>query len=92
MAGYDKLISREEFDHASNGYLIDDTCVFGAEVFVCKERRTGKREFASLNKNAVTYYHVWKVENFSMLDDQFYESEPLMVGEHKWYDLHKPSY
>ncbi|KAK9934084.1 hypothetical protein M0R45_021241 [Rubus argutus] len=30
--GFDNLMSLEEFTDASNGYVVDDTCVFGAEV------------------------------------------------------------
>ncbi|XP_040374728.1 ubiquitin C-terminal hydrolase 12 [Rosa chinensis] len=49
--GFDKLIRLEEFTDVSNGYLIDDKCVFGAEVFVCKERKTGQAECISRIKS-----------------------------------------
>nr|XP_011462880.1 PREDICTED: uncharacterized protein LOC105351095 [Fragaria vesca subsp. vesca] len=39
---------------------VDDTCVFGAEVFVCKERTKGKRDRLLRMNNAIMYKHVWK--------------------------------
>ncbi|KAF2294675.1 hypothetical protein GH714_014854 [Hevea brasiliensis] len=37
--GFDKLVSLSAFNDASNGYLVDDCCIFGAEIFVI-ERTT----------------------------------------------------
>ncbi|KAL6188396.1 hypothetical protein ACLB2K_039789 [Fragaria x ananassa] len=82
--GFDKLMFLEEFNNASNGYVIDDTCVFGAKVFVCNERTKGKRERLLRMNNAIMYKHVWKVKNFSKLDDQCYKSEPFTAGNQKW--------
>lgn len=33
--GFDQFIPLEAFNDASNGYLVDDTCVFVAEVLIC---------------------------------------------------------
>ncbi|XP_031262923.1 ubiquitin carboxyl-terminal hydrolase 12-like, partial [Pistacia vera] len=43
--GFSKFLDLETFLNPSNGYLIKDTCVFGAEVFVIKN--TFKGEFLS---------------------------------------------
>ncbi|KAL6190778.1 hypothetical protein ACLB2K_037172 [Fragaria x ananassa] len=67
--GFDKLIPLEEFTDVSNGFLVDDTCVFGAEVFVCKERRTGKGQCLTRVKGAPVYKHVCKVEKISKLGE-----------------------
>lgn len=83
--GFDKLISHEALTDASNGYLVDDKCVFGAEVFVCKERSTGKGECLSMIKDAVAGKYTWKKENFSKLDSECYESNTFNAGNHKWY-------
>ncbi|KAM5568594.1 MATH domain and coiled-coil domain-containing protein [Rosa sericea] len=83
-AGFDKLIPIKDFTDVSNGYLIDDTCVYGAEVFVCKERRTGKGECLSRIRNASVYKHVWKIDNFSELDAESYLSEPFNAGGYEW--------
>ncbi|KAH9687468.1 TRAF-like family protein [Citrus sinensis] len=47
--GFDQFIPLKEFNDASNGYLVGDTCVFGAEVFV-KERNIVKGECLSMKK------------------------------------------
>lgn len=83
--GFDKLIPLKEFTDASNGYLIADKCVFGAEVFVCKERKIGAAECLSSIKGAHTYKHVWKLEKFSKLNARYYESEPFSVAGQNWY-------
>ncbi|CAN6726705.1 unnamed protein product [Malus baccata var. baccata] len=83
-SGFDKLITLTSFTNPSNGYVIDDNCVIGAEVFVCKERRASKGESISMIKNAVMCKHVWKVENFSGLGTEYCESEPFNAGERKW--------
>ncbi|CAN6548587.1 unnamed protein product [Malus baccata var. baccata] len=82
--GYDKLLSIEELADASNGYVINDTCVFGVEVFVCKERRAGNGRSISMTKNAVKYMPVWKIEKFSMLKDEYYCSEPFTAANQRW--------
>lgn len=83
-AGFDKLILLEDFSDVSNGFLVDDTCVFGAEVFVCKEKRTGKGECLARIQNASICKHVWKVKKFSTLGDQVYDSIPFSAGDYKW--------
>lgn len=83
--GFDKLIPLKEFTDASNGYLIEDKCVFGAEVFVWKERRTAQAECLSRIKWPSTYKHVWKLEIFSKLNAESYRSEPFSVAGQKWY-------
>ncbi|KAH9753450.1 TRAF-like family protein [Citrus sinensis] len=83
--GFDQFIPLEEFINASNGYLVGDTCVFGAEVFV-KETKECTGECLSMTKltSASNYKHVWKIENFSKLEDRFYESEVFVAGDQKW--------
>ncbi|RXH80072.1 hypothetical protein DVH24_041219 [Malus domestica] len=68
------------FTDASNGYVINDSWVIGAEVFVRIEKRDGKVESILTIKDAVIHKHVWKVENFSKLGDDLYKSEPFTAG------------
>ena len=84
--GFDQFIPLEEFINASHGYLVGDTCVFGAEVFV-KETKKCTRECLSMKKltSASNYKHVWKIENFSKLEAKRYESQVFVVGDQKWY-------
>ncbi|XP_015899301.3 TNF receptor-associated factor homolog 1b [Ziziphus jujuba] len=82
--GFDKFISLKAFNDARNGFLVDDSCVFGAEVFVCKERSTGKGQCLSMIKDAIMNKHVWKVENFSKLVVENIDSKTFNAGDHKW--------
>ena len=85
--GFDKFIPLKDFNDGSKGYLVDDICAFGAEVFVCRERSTGKGESLVMVKvkDAVTYKHVWEINNFSKLDSECYDSKPFNAGDYKWY-------
>lgn len=84
VGGFDRLIPLEDFTDVSNGFLVDDTCVFGSEVFVCKEKRTGKGECLARIQNASICKHVWKVKKFSTLRDRVYDSIPFSAGDYKW--------
>ncbi|KAK6930339.1 MATH/TRAF domain [Dillenia turbinata] len=82
--GYDQFVPLKSFNDASSGYLVEDTCVFGAEVFIRKERPSGKGECLSMIKEPVSFKHSWKIENFSKLDSEFYDSTPFISGDKKW--------
>ncbi|KAK1591075.1 hypothetical protein Q3G72_001915 [Acer saccharum] len=62
----------------------EDKCVFGTEVFVTKERRRVKAECLSLIKDPCSVKYVWKIENFSKLNEPYYFSEAFSAGGHKW--------
>lgn len=82
--GFDEFIPIKAFNDASNGYLLEDTCVFGAEVFVTKERCTGKGECLSMIKDAPSIKHVWRIENFSKLGSKCCDSQVFSSGDQKW--------
>lgn len=63
---------------------MEDTCMFGADVFVSKERRNGRGECLSMIKDATSSKHVWKIENFSKLDNESYDSNAFFAGDRKW--------
>ncbi|KAJ8900321.1 hypothetical protein K2173_024961 [Erythroxylum novogranatense] len=54
--GFNKLLSLEAFNDVRNGYLDDDSCIFGAEVFVIKQP---------------TVYEVWEKFLFFELDHTY---------------------
>lgn len=64
---------------------MDDTCVFGAEVFVCRESNSVKGESLVMMKNVAAYKHVWGINNFSKLDSESYDSKPFNAGNYEWY-------
>ncbi|XP_047333322.1 uncharacterized protein LOC124936843 isoform X2 [Impatiens glandulifera] len=83
--GIAKFIDHDTFNDSSNGYLVKDTCVFGAEVFIIQQSR--KLDVLSLlpeesRYNLVT--HVWKVKSFSNLQLERYESDAFNCGDYKW--------
>ncbi|XP_030468969.1 uncharacterized protein LOC115687510 [Syzygium oleosum] len=82
--GFDQFIPLKMFNNAQNGYLMDDTCVFGAEVFVTREKSTGQGENLSMIKDAISQKHVWEVENFLQMDEKFYDSKVFIAGNQKW--------
>ncbi|KAJ1439471.1 TRAF-like [Sesbania bispinosa] len=80
--GFEQLISLETLFDSSKGYLVEDSCVFGAEVFVITH--SGKWESLSLVKDPPQGSFTWKLENFSKLDQSQYLSKSFTVGERDW--------
>ncbi|KAI3459811.1 hypothetical protein Pfo_016474 [Paulownia fortunei] len=79
--GFSKLISKKSLTDESNGYLVDDNCVFGAEVFVIKSQQVIER--LSLMKVTCPYKRDWKISEFSKLKD-VWTSEVFSSGDHQW--------
>ncbi|KAL8048875.1 hypothetical protein ABFX02_07G095600 [Erythranthe guttata] len=79
--GISKFISKKTMSEPSNGYLVDDTCVFGAEVFIVKNEAS--IPYMSLKNFDVPYKRDWKIQNFSKLGN-FWSSEEFNAGGHKW--------
>ncbi|PRQ34921.1 putative ubiquitinyl hydrolase 1 [Rosa chinensis] len=84
LGGLDRFIPLQDFSDASNGYLIDDRCEFGVEVFVSETTRKGKGECVFMSLNTAIYKHVWKVTNFSKLGAQPYYSLPFTANDQKY--------
>ncbi|KAL2459799.1 uncharacterized protein Fot_54543 [Forsythia ovata] len=79
--GFSKFIQTETLIDPSNGYLVDDTCLFGAEVFVIKNK--GTKECLSLLKVTDSFKREFKISRFSRLGEIWY-SEEFKAGDHKW--------
>ncbi|CAK9170600.1 unnamed protein product [Ilex paraguariensis] len=81
--GFAKLLSLDTFNDASNGYLVDDSCAFGVEVYVIKS--TGRGECLSVKMvEPSNNTYTWEIKNFSKLDDGVLYSELFSIGNHKW--------
>ncbi|KAB1200357.1 Ubiquitin carboxyl-terminal hydrolase 12, partial [Morella rubra] len=80
--GFSQFLSLSTFGDAFNGYLVDDSCVFGAEVFVVKY--TGEGECLSILSSPIRSSSTWEIEKFSTLSEKSLTKE-LRVGEHQWY-------
>ncbi|XP_039160100.1 MATH domain and coiled-coil domain-containing protein At3g58200 [Eucalyptus grandis] len=68
------------FTNPSNGYLVDDTCVFGVEVFVIKSSGVGE---CLMLKESASYTHEWRISRLSSLGDESF-SDVFTAGDHKW--------
>ncbi|KAJ9536858.1 hypothetical protein OSB04_029591 [Centaurea solstitialis] len=83
--GFDRFMDLKEFGDSSNGYLQGDNCVFGAEVFVCKERSKGKTECLSMVKDAKAYKHTWEISSYTkIMNTECEASNTFNAGDHKW--------
>ncbi|KAK7259392.1 hypothetical protein RIF29_24999 [Crotalaria pallida] len=80
--GISKFIDLETFNDPSKGYLFDDTCVFGAEVFVFNT--TIKGDCLSMIQKPVSVFHSWKFDKYSSASLNKYKSQPFVAGNYKW--------
>ncbi|XP_057965878.1 uncharacterized protein LOC131156309 [Malania oleifera] len=80
--GFPRFTELLTFTDRSNGFLVNDTCVFGAEVFVLKQ--THKGECLSMIKTPVSCNYTWNIKNFTGLICDRYESESFLGGDCKW--------
>jgi hypothetical protein len=82
--GIDQLLSHDTLnDSSNNGYLVDDTCVFGVEVFVIKGPFKG--ECLSMINEPQSNYFSWRIDKFMASKDKVYYSEQFTVEGRKWY-------
>ncbi|XP_062099862.1 uncharacterized protein LOC133805714 [Humulus lupulus] len=80
--GITKYIDLKTFNDGSNGYLVNGICSFGAEVFVVKN--TIKGDHLSMIEDPIKCTHTWKVDAFSNITQDRYESEPFVGGDYIW--------
>lgn len=80
--GIDKFIDIDTFNDPSNGYVMEDTCVFGAEVVVVKTKNKGN--CLSMINGPITVLHSWKFSDFTLAKLDKYESESFVAGDYKW--------
>ncbi|XP_008465935.2 uncharacterized protein LOC103503506 isoform X1 [Cucumis melo] len=84
--GIEKLLPLNTFSDASNGFLVDDCCVFGVDIFVMN-CNVEKGEVFSLIKQPNNYKYTWKLDNFSkLLDCSFWECNSFRV-ENCWWKI-----
>ncbi|KAK4273191.1 hypothetical protein QN277_021639 [Acacia crassicarpa] len=80
--GISKFVDLVSFNDHSNGFLIEDACVFGAEIFVIKP--PSKREHLSMIHEPPLLSYRWKFDNFSKVNLEKYESELFPAGNYRW--------
>ncbi|WOG94653.1 hypothetical protein DCAR_0313949 [Daucus carota subsp. sativus] len=80
--GFSKFIALEIFKEPSHGYLVENTCFIGAEVYVI--RNSGLRECLSISDfPGVSYKYTWTITQFSKLGS-FCQSDEFVVGGYNW--------
>nr|GLL24281.1 uncharacterized protein LOC109159016 isoform X2 [Ipomoea trifida] len=83
--GFDQLLSLSTFKDPSNGYLVDDTCAFGAEILVVSDAATKRRECLSMVKDPTSKTYTWRINDFTSKRNQnlIYSDEFTIEGS-KW--------
>ncbi|KAG5548259.1 hypothetical protein RHGRI_013832 [Rhododendron griersonianum] len=80
--GFSKLLSLDTFEESTNGYLLDDSCLLGVEVFVI--RYAGKGECLSMIKEPDANTYTWTVDNFSAISMHSLYSKAFKIGGQNW--------
>ncbi|KAM7497063.1 hypothetical protein LguiA_021477 [Lonicera macranthoides] len=92
--GVDRFLCLQTITDPSNGYIRDDFCIFGAEVFIIKH--SGLTDAINLYKHsgltdAINLY-IWEIEKFSTIKDkEYYDSKFFVAGGYSWYLSMHPS-
>ncbi|XP_047309367.1 MATH domain and coiled-coil domain-containing protein At1g31390-like [Impatiens glandulifera] len=81
--GISRFIGIDTFN-SSNGYLVDDQCVFGTEVMIIE--KASKEEFLFLLEENANFSgsYIWKIKSFDCLLHELYESDTFTSGDFKW--------
>ncbi|KAJ9551989.1 hypothetical protein OSB04_016034 [Centaurea solstitialis] len=82
--GFHKLISLESFKKSENGYLVNDSCVFGAEVSAATVYAQKDRILSMTKPPEIMRTYTWTIENFLTITEKVLYSEIFKVGNVKW--------
>lgn len=83
--GFSQLIALATFKEASNGYLVNDSCEFGAEVFVLEKRSKGScLQVLREPKEFSDWYFTWDIPNFSTLPEGDHFSDEFPGADRNW--------
>ncbi|XP_038681784.1 MATH domain and coiled-coil domain-containing protein At1g31390-like [Tripterygium wilfordii] len=80
--GFSQALSLETLKKESNGYMEDDMCIFGAEVFIVQF--CFKMESLKMMKYTHNNVMTWKIKDFSKLNEMYYNSEVFDLEESEW--------
>ncbi|CAN8255848.1 unnamed protein product [Cochlearia groenlandica] len=80
--GFGQLIPLTTFHNTNEGYIMQDTASFGAEIFLWSPSQLQEKvTFISYPQDNV---FTWKILHFSNLEDKFYYSDDFLVGDRYW--------
>ncbi|XP_052185449.1 uncharacterized protein LOC127797028 [Diospyros lotus] len=81
--GEAKFVELQVFNDSSNGYLINNACVFGAEVFVLKQTRKAECLLTFEKPNVGSY--TWTINRFfAQTCFDHHESQWFVAVGHRW--------
>ena len=80
--GFAKFLPLDTFNDASQGYLVNNCCIYGAEVFV--HEHNVKRQCLSFIVEPYNSTLTWKIERFSTLNEEYYFSQEFTDRDSKW--------
>ncbi|KAM7474843.1 hypothetical protein LguiB_022086 [Lonicera macranthoides] len=81
--GFPKLLQLTTFKNSDNGYLVDDCCIFGAEVFVSNPLPKGET-ISIINVPKTSSSFKWAIQNFSRLKQDVVTSQVFTAAGHAW--------
>ncbi|KAM6576431.1 hypothetical protein CsatB_028268 [Cannabis sativa] len=84
--GFDQMVLLNTFKNVSNGYLFNDTCAFGVEVFVINHTLNSESLSVFGRKGIKNPIFHWEIKGFSKIkmDDSYYVSEVFNSGGTNW--------
>ncbi|KAG5412050.1 hypothetical protein IGI04_008369 [Brassica rapa subsp. trilocularis] len=80
--GFEQLIDLASFENTNEGYIVQDTCSFGAEIFIVKPAKV--QEKVTFISNPPRNVFTWEIPHFSDMEDKFYYSDDFLVGDRYW--------
>ena len=85
--GVAKFIDQKTFENPSNGFLLNDKCTYGAEVFIIQNTIKGERLTVLEKNDEFTCEFKWKFENVfsTKSDDEWLQSDFFVCGDCRWY-------
>ncbi|KAL1212723.1 Ubiquitin C-terminal hydrolase 12 [Cardamine amara subsp. amara] len=80
--GFGKLIPLSTFYNMNEGYIVQDTCSFGAEILLVKPVQL--QEKVTFVSNPPHNVFTWRIHSFSTLENKVYYSDDFLVGDRYW--------
>ncbi|KAF2596964.1 hypothetical protein F2Q68_00012225 [Brassica cretica] len=80
--GFEQLIDLASFKNTNEGYIVQDTCSFGVEIFIVKPAKV--QEKVTFVSNPPRNVFTWMIPHFSDMEDKFYYSDDFLVGDRYW--------
>ncbi|GAB2275089.1 hypothetical protein Dimus_009856 [Dionaea muscipula] len=81
--GISEVLPLSTFNDAANGYVINDCCVFGTEVFVLKND-FWMGTLSPVSEANVNHHYSWTVSQYSKLNDEYCNSPVFTFDGISW--------